>query len=68
MRQCQIHVVAADENMVADGDPPQRQFAIFFGDADQCQIGRAAADVANQQRVADLQFAPPAFARSASHA
>ena len=62
MGQGQIHVVAADQNMVADGDPPQAKLAFLFGHADQREIGRAAADVANQQRIADFQFAPPAIA------
>ena len=62
MGQGQVHVVAAHQQVIADGDPPQDQFALLLGGADQRQVGRAAADVADQQRVADAK-APAASAR-----
>ena len=34
MGQGQIHVVAAHQQMIADGNALQDQFALFFGDAD----------------------------------
>jgi hypothetical protein len=54
-----IHVVAADEQVVADRDSPQHQLAALFSYADERQIGRPAAHVTNQERVADFEHPPP---------
>ena len=62
MGQGQVHVVAAHQQVIADGDSPQHQLALLLGGADQRQVGRAAADVADQQRVADRKRSPPALA------
>ena len=62
MGQGQVHVVAAHEQVIADRDPPQHQLALLLGGADERQIGRAAADVADQQRVAHGEPPPPALA------
>ena len=59
--QRQIHVVAAHQQMVADGQPLQLQLSFGLGDFDQCQVGRAAADVTHQQAIADVQELAPAF-------
>ena len=62
MGQGEVHVVAAHQKMIADGDASQDQFALLFGGADQRQIGRSAADVADQQRIAERKRPPPALA------
>ena len=62
MGQGEVHVVAADQQMVADGQPLQDQFALLLGHADQRQVGGAAADVADQQRIAQREALPPALA------
>ena len=66
--QGQVHVVAADQQVVAHGDPLEHQLALFFATLDQRQVGRAAADVADQQRVAHRQPLPPRSPVSASQA
>ncbi len=53
--QGEIHVVAADERVVADRGPAKHQLARLFADFDQREVGRPAADVAHQQHVADFQ-------------
>ena len=59
MGQGQVHVVAADQRMISDRDSAEGKLAPFVGDADEREIGRASADVADQQRIADAQaFAP----------
>src|SRR5439155_19539368 len=49
MSQCEVHVVAAHEQVLAHCNPAQRQLATFLIDADERQIGRAAAYIANEQ-------------------
>ena len=45
--------------MVAHRDAAERQFPVLFRNGDQTEVGRAAAHVANQNQVADLDsFAP----------
>src|SRR3954454_20695014 len=58
----EVHVVAADERVVADGDAAEGELAFLFGDADQGEVGRAASDVADEERVADLQLLAPLLA------
>ena len=53
LRQRQIHVVAAEKQMVADGDAMKLDLAVGSpSNADQSEIGCAAADVANQNFLA----------------
>ena len=68
MGEGQVHVVAADERVIADGDAAKREFAGFFGDADQREVGGAAADIADEERIADFEVPPPCSPMSASHA
>ena len=58
-RQRQVHVVAAQQDVVANGDAFQRQFAVLFGNHNEAEIRGAAADVAHQHQVADLDAAAP---------
>ncbi len=60
--QGQVHVVAADQKVVAHGQPLQHEVARFLGHAHERQIGRTAAHVAHQKLVAELQLAPPTIA------
>ena len=46
-RQRQVHVVAAQQNVVADGDAFQRQFAVLFGNHNEAEIRGASANVAH---------------------
>ena len=49
----EIDVVAAEQDVLADRDAAQRQFAVALGDGDQGEIGGAAADIDDQDEVAD---------------
>ena len=59
MRQRQIHIIAADQQMIADGAPLQHQFALILGRLDQRQIRRASAHVADQHHIAGPQMLAP---------
>ena len=50
--QRQIHVVAAEQDVLADADALELQVAVDIGDGDQAEIGGAAADVADEDDVA----------------
>ena len=58
-RQRQVHVVAAQQDVVTNGDTFQCQFAVLFGNHDEAEIRSAAADVAHQNQVADFDSAAP---------
>jgi hypothetical protein len=60
--QREIHVVAADQQMFADRQARKRQLASLLGHAYERQVGRAAAHIAHQQRLAHLQEPPPPLA------
>ena len=64
VREREVHVVAAEEDVVADGDAAQRERAVLLGDGDETQVGRAAADVADENDVADPHLPSPCFARA----
>ena len=56
MGQGKVHIVAAQQNVFPDGDPVQFQFlreaAGRLGDGDEAEVGRAAADVADEDEIA----------------
>src|SRR4029077_2879525 len=58
-RKRQVHVVAAQQDMVTNGDAFQRQFAILFGNHNEAEISRATADVAHENEVADFDAVAP---------
>src|SRR5262249_5730476 len=58
-RQRQVHVVATQQDVVADGDAFQRQFATLFGNHNKAEISRATADVAHENEVADFDAVAP---------
>ncbi len=49
-REREVHVVAAEQDVLADGDALEREFAVLLRDGDQGEVGRAAADVADEER------------------
>ena len=56
-RERQVHVVAAEQDVIADRDALERQVAVALADGDQAEVGGAAADVADQDEVADARRA-----------
>ncbi len=64
MGQRQIHVVAAEQQVVSDRQPLQAQFPVSVVQADQREVGRAATDVDHQHHVASgHQVTPVVFGR-----
>ena len=57
--QRQIHVVAAQQDVVADRDAGQLQGALILGDRDQRQVGGTATDIDHQDDVPDPDLAAP---------
>ena len=57
--QRQVHVVAAEQDVLADADALQLQVAGVIGHGDQAEVGGAAADVAHQDDVAGLDRVAP---------
>ena len=62
VRQGEVHVVAAEQDVVADRDPIEDELAAFLAHGDQAEVGGAAADVADQHDVADVHFLAPGVA------
>jgi hypothetical protein len=55
----EVHIVAAEEDVFADGDAFEGEFARIVGDADEGEVGGAAADVDNEDKGAGVDaFAP----------
>ena len=62
--QAQVHIVAAEEDVVADRDPFEHQLASLFRYRDQAQIGRSSTHIAHQDHIPDPDvFAPPVTSR-----
>ena len=61
-REGEVHVVAAEQDVLADRHPLEPQLAALLGHGDQAEVGRAAADVAHEHEIADAHAAPPAIA------
>ena len=61
-RQRQIHVVAAEQDVLADGHALERQVAIALVHRNQAEVGGAAAHVAHQHEVAHLHALAPGVA------
>ena len=60
--QGQVHVVAAQQDCSPTASRGEDQVAPLVGDGDQGEVGRPAADVADQDDVADLDLLPPLVA------
>ena len=52
-REREIHVVAAEQDVLADGDALKAKFAAFLGDRDQRKVGGAATDIDDEDQIAD---------------
>src|SRR5262249_51123562 len=59
MRERQVHVVAAEADVVADRAPLEDELAALLTDRDEREVRRSAADVADEDDVADAHLAPP---------
>ena len=60
MANAEVEIVAAEDQVIADGDAVELDFPPFAAsDANQGEIGRAAADVANQNLLAGLDQPVP---------
>ena len=55
----EIHIVAAEKDMLADADALEVEDAFFFRNRDQREIGGAAADVANEDDIAGTNLRAP---------
>ena len=53
VREREVHVVAAEQEVVAHGDARQLERPALVGHRDQAEVGGAAADVAHERDVAD---------------
>jgi hypothetical protein len=60
--EAEIHIVAAEQDVVADGHSLEDQLAVPFPNRDQAQVGRTAADVADQNQVAQPHRCAPVVA------
>ena len=63
VREREVHIVAAEQDVIADGHARELQIAILFGYGDQRKVGRAAADIHHENDVADLDL----FSESVAH-
>ena len=59
VRQRRVHVIAAQQDMIAHRNALQRNLAGLFAHCDQRKIRRASADIDDQDQIADIyQIAP----------
>ena len=58
--QRQVDIVAAEHQVVADGDPAEPGAGRRLDDGDQAEVGRPAADIADQDQLAGADLALPA--------
>src|ERR1051326_8980750 len=63
MRERQIHVVAAEKNVIANRKAREWEIAILFSDGNQGKIRRPAADVHDENDVADVDLFAETVAR-----
>src|ERR1022692_2153886 len=61
-RERQVHIVATQQNVIADCYPLERQIAALFRDRNQAEIRRASTNVAYQNQIADLDSLAPTIA------
>ena len=55
----QIHIVAAEQDVLADADAVQVRCALILRYGDQAEVGRPAADIADQDDVAGANLSTP---------
>ena len=61
--QREIHVVAAEQDVLADSDALERELTLPLRYRDQAEVRGSAADIADQHQIADLDPAPPLVAK-----
>ena len=59
--ECQVHIVAAEQDVLADADAFEFELAVDVGDGDQAEIGGSATDVADEDDVAGGDEVMPGF-------
>ena len=57
--QRQIHIVAAEQDMLADADAVEVEDAVLLRDGDQAEVSGSAADIADQDDVAAADLSAP---------
>src|SRR6516164_10458636 len=61
-REGKIHVVAAQQDVVAHRNAPESEIAVLFAHNDQTEVGSAAANIAHQHEIADFDALAPTLA------
>src|SRR5207249_2328709 len=56
MRKRQVHIVAAQKNVIADGDTRELKIAVFLNDADERKIGCPSADIHDENDVSQFDL------------
>src|SRR5439155_23187395 len=54
-RQGEVHVVAAEQNVIANRDALEREISVVLAHQAEAEIGGAASDVAHEQEMADSE-------------
>ena len=67
-REREVHVVAAEQDVLPDGDALEREIAVALRDGDQAEVRSPATDVADEDQVSDGDAAAPASPRPSIHA
>ncbi len=62
IREREVHVVAAEQDVIADRDPFELELSVFLDGGDCGKVGRPAADVRDQDDVARVEITPPRVA------
>ena len=57
--QCEIHVIAAEQDVLAHADALDLKVAIFFADRDKAEVSRSAAHVADEDDVSCSYLVSP---------
>ena len=55
----EIHVIATEENVLANADSLEFEIAILSADGDEAEVRRASANVADQNDVAGVHLVAP---------
>ena len=61
-REGEVHVIPAEQDVIANRDALEREIAVALADQNQAEIGRAAADVHHEQQIANTEAVTPAIA------
>src|SRR5215468_3061835 len=60
----EVHVVAAQQDVIADRHALEREIPIVLPNGDQAEIGGAAPDVDDEEQVTDAKCSPPRLAHA----